>query len=184
MFLFLLPLSQGHAFLGGKRKKNFTNEWQMIRSTKVPVGSRVYQTPQDGVSNLGRCLNQSDTHGIQPDGTSLPHFPAQRLTRSPSHQTTDAVIWQKTRLGRKQARRHSTLFRHTLDGQVQCRISMSTVLVKEIDLPSQYGCLGQNELRGTGLCLLYNAVTVSSLERAAPRNSSGLSRRVSVHVQV
>lgn len=184
MFPFLLPLAQGHAFLRGKRKKKITNEWQMIKSTKVPVGSRVYQTPQDGVSNLGRCLNQSDKHGIQPDGTSLPHFPAQRLTRSPSHQMTDAVILQKTRLGREQARLHSTLFRHTLDRHVQCRLSMSTVLVKEINLPSQYGCLGQNELRATGLCLLCNAVTVPSLEQAAPRNSSGLSRRVSARAQV
>lgn len=149
----------------------------MIKSTKVPVGSRVYQTPQDGVSNLGRCLNQSDKHGIQPDGTSLPHFPAQRLTRSPSHQMTDAVILQKTRLGREQARLHSTLCRHTLDGHVQCRISMSTVLVKEINLSSQYGCLGQNELRATGLCLLCNAVTVPSLEETAA-DSPGESLRV------
>lgn len=53
----------------------------MIKSTKVPVGSRVYQTPQDGVSNLGRCLNQPDTHGTQPDGTFLPHFPRTKTNK-------------------------------------------------------------------------------------------------------
>lgn len=116
-----------------------------------------------GVSDLGRCQSQCEAHGLMlcPSHTSL------HEDWVPSHQRADAVMVQKTRLGRPRARLHSTPFRHTLDEHVQCHISVSTVLVQEVHVPSQYGWPGTSNVRAKGWCLLYKAVTNAPLTWAS-----------------